>query len=85
MSPAAQYASVVTLTFAVLGFQTVAFAALAVTAALLLAGFVTIAPRARGGEEEPEAKSPEEALREEAKRSRREAIDPEGESGRVDG
>jgi hypothetical protein len=71
MSPAAQYAAVATLTFAVLGFQTIAFVLLGITAALVLAGFVTIAPRATAPRDEEEipvprpepSDTPEEALK----------------------
>lgn len=40
MSPISQFAAVATLTFAVLGFQTIAFVGLGLTLALLLVGFV---------------------------------------------
>jgi len=69
MSPAAQYTAVATLTFATLGFQAIAFALLGLTAALVLAGFITISPRsaAPAVEEEipvPEpTDTPEEALK----------------------
>lgn len=41
MSPISQFAAVATLTFAVLGFQTVALALLGATLVLMLIGFVT--------------------------------------------
>lgn len=61
MSPAAQFTAVATLTFAVLGFQTIAFIALGITAVLLLLGFTSISTLA--GKSDPEAEdTPEEAL-----------------------
>ena len=69
MSPAAQFASVATITFAILGFAIVAFAGLGVTLLLLLYGFIEVAPSravARLDEEDPpvpDAPTPEEALR----------------------
>lgn len=41
MSPISQFAAVATITFAVLGFQTIAFVGLGLTLALMLIGFVT--------------------------------------------
>lgn len=61
MSPFAQYAAVATITFAILGFKIVALALLAVTAALLLFGFVTLAPRVTASVPEDEIPVPEEA------------------------
>jgi hypothetical protein len=69
MSPAAQFAAVATLTFAALGFQTVVFVLLAATAALVLAGFITLTPRgapAPEGDDIPVPEptdTPEEALK----------------------